>query len=61
MNICFEEVYTALANLIPCALRELVKGSYMDAPGKSSGRWKQGIHAGCGAACVDELMKTEQA
>lgn len=33
----------------------------MDAPGKSRGRWKQGIHAGCGAACVDELMKTEQA
>ena len=30
MNICFEKVYTtALANLIPCALRELVKGIWM--------------------------------
>ena len=61
MNICYKEVYTAPANLIPCALRELVKGIYMDASGKSSGQRKQGIRAECDAACVNELMQTEQA
>lgn len=56
--------YTTLTELTPYALRELVKAIYVEAPDKSSGKRKQGIHVEydlVGFIPVDELMKAEQA
>ena len=56
--------YTDLTELTPYALRELVKAVYVEAPDKSSGTRKQGIHIEydlVGYIPVDELIKAEQA
>lgn len=56
--------YTTLTELTPYALRELVKAVYVEAPDKSSGKRKQGIHVEydlVGFIPVEELMKAEQA
>ncbi len=56
--------YTTLTELTPYALRELVRAVYVEAPDKSSGKRKQGIHVEydlVGFIPVDELMKAEQA
>lgn len=56
--------YTTLMELTPYALRELVKAVYVEAPDKSSGKRKQGIHVEydlVGFIPVGELMKAEQA
>ncbi len=56
--------YTTLTELTPYALRELVKGIYVEAPDKSSGKRKQKVHIEydlVGFIPVDELMKEEQA
>lgn len=49
--------------LTPYALRELVKGIYVEAPDKSSGKRKQKAHIEydlVGFIPVDELMKAEK-
>lgn len=56
--------YTTFKELTPYALRELVKGIYVEAPDKSSGKRKQKAHIEydlVGYIPVDELMKAEQA
>lgn len=56
--------YTDLTELMPYALRELVKAVYVEAPDKSSGKRKQRIHIEydlVGYIPVDELIKAEQA
>ncbi len=56
--------YTDLTELTPYALRELVKAVYVEAPDKSSGKRKQGVHIEydlVGYIPVDELIKAEQA
>ena len=58
-----EEKYTTLKELTPYALRELVKGIYVEAPDKSSGKRKQKAHIEydlVGFIPVDELMKAEK-
>lgn len=55
--------YTTLKELTPYALRELVKGIYVEAPDKSSGKRKQKAHIEydlVGFIPVDELMKAEK-
>ena len=52
-----------LTELTPYALRELVKGIYVEAPDKSSGKRKQKIHISydlIGFIPVDVLLKAEQ-
>ena len=56
--------YKDLDELTPYALRELVKGVYIEAPDKSSGKRRQGIRISydlVGFIPVDELMKEETA
>lgn len=56
--------YTALTELTPYALRELVKAVYVETPDKSSGKRKQKVHIEydlVGYIPVDELIKAEQA
>lgn len=56
--------YITLKEFTPYAFRELVKGIYVEAPDKSSGKRKQKTHIGydlVGYIPVDELMKAEQA
>ena len=56
--------YTALTELTPYALRELVKAVYVETPDKSSGKRKQKVHIEydlVGYIPVDELLKAEQA
>lgn len=56
--------YTTFKELTPYALREIVKGIYVEAPDKSSGKRKQKAHIEydlVGYIPVDELMKAEQA
>ena len=53
-----------LTELTPYALRELVKGIYVEAPDKSSGKRRQKVHIEydlVGYIPVDELLKAEQA
>lgn len=55
---------SALTELTPYALRELVKAVYVDAPDKSSGKRRQKVHIEydlVGYIPVDELLKAEQA
>ena len=55
--------YTTLKELTPYALRELVKGIYVESPDKSSGKRKQKAHIEydlVGFIPVDELMKAEK-
>ncbi|WP_343256317.1 recombinase family protein [Ligaoa zhengdingensis] len=55
--------YTTLNELTPYALRELVKGIYVEAPDKSSGKRKQKAHIEydlVGYIPVNELMKAEK-
>ena len=55
--------YTTLKELTPYALRELVKGIYVEAPDKSSGKRKQKAHIEydlVGFIPVDVLMKAEK-
>jgi len=56
--------YAELQELTPYALRELVKAVYVEAPDKSSGKRRQGIHI-CydlvGFIPLDTLMKRETA
>ncbi len=55
--------YTTLTELTPYALRELVKGIYVEAPDKSSGKRKQKAHIEydlVGFIPVDELMKAKK-
>lgn len=55
--------YTTLTELTPYALRERVKGIYVEAPDKSSGKRKQKAHIEydlVGFIPVDELMKAEK-
>ena len=55
--------YTTLKELTPYALRELVKGIYVEAPDKSSGKRKQKAHIEydlVGFIPVDKLMKAEK-
>ena len=57
-------IYTALTELTPYALRELVKAVYVEAPDKSSGKRKQRVNIEydlVGYIPVDELIKAEQA
>ena len=56
--------YEDLDELTPYALRELVKGVYIEAPNKSSGKRRQNIRISydlVGFIPVDELMKQETA
>ncbi|HXK77407.1 MAG TPA: recombinase family protein [Oscillospiraceae bacterium] len=56
--------YADVKELTPYALRELVKAIYIEAPDKSSGKRKQGIHIAydlVGFIPLDELMKQETA
>ena len=56
--------YEDLHEMTPYALRELVKGIYIKAPDKSSGKRRQGIRISydlVGFIPVDELMKQETA
>ena len=56
--------YEDLLEMTPYALRELVKGIYIEAPDKSSGKRRQGIRISydlVGFIPVDELMKQETA
>jgi tnpX site-specific recombinase len=56
--------YITIKEFTPYALRELVKGIYVEASDKSSGKRKQKTHIGydlVGYIPVDELMKAEQA
>ena len=56
--------YTTLKELTPYALRELVKGTYVEAPDKSSGKRRQKVHIEydlVGYIPVDELLKAEHA
>ena len=56
--------YEDLQEMTPYALRELVKGIYIEAPDKSSGKRRQGIRISydlVGFIPVDELMKQETA
>ena len=56
--------YEDLDELIPYALRELVKAIYIEAPDKSSGKWYQGIRISydlVGFIPVEELLKQETA
>ena len=53
-----------LTKLTPYALRELVKGIYVEAPDKSSGKRRQSIHIeydGIGFIPLEELAKKETA
>ena len=55
--------YTTLTELTPYALRELVKGIYVEAPDKSSGKRKQKAHIEydlVGFIPVDDLMKSRK-
>lgn len=56
--------YAEIRELTPYALRELVKGIYIEAPDKSSGRRRQGIRIAydlVGFIPLNELMKEETA
>lgn len=56
--------YEDLQEMTPYALRELVKGIYIEAPDKSSGKRRQGIRISydlVGFIPVEELMKQETA
>ena len=56
--------YEDLQELTPCALRELVKAIYIEAPDKSSGKRHQGIRISydlVGFIPVEELLKQETA
>lgn len=56
--------YKDLDELTPYALRELVKGVYIEAPDKSSGKWRQNIRISydlVGFIPLNELMKEETA
>ena len=56
--------YEDLQEMTPYTLRELVKGIYIEAPDKSSGKRRQGIRISydlVGFIPVDELMKQETA
>ena len=56
--------YEDLQEMTPYALRELVKGIYIEAPDKSSGKRRQGIRISydlVGFSPVEELMKQETA
>ena len=56
--------YSNLRELTPYALRELVKAIHVEAPDKSSGKRRQGIHISydlVGFIPLDELMKQETA
>ena len=55
---------SALTELTPYILRELVKAVYVDAPDKSSGKRRQRVHIEydlVGYISADELLKAEQA
>ena len=55
---------STLTELTPYALRELVKGIYVEAPDKSSGKRHQGIRISydlVGFIPVEELLKQETA
>ena len=56
--------YEDLQEMTPYAMRELVKGIYIEAPDKSSGKRRQGIRISydlVGFIPVEELMKQETA
>ena len=56
--------YEDLQEMTPYALRELVKGIYIEVPDKSSGKRRQGIRISydlVGFIPVEELMKQETA
>ena len=56
--------YEDLQEMTPYALRELVKGIYIEAPDKSSGKRRQGIRISydlVGFIPVEELLKQETA
>ncbi len=56
--------YEDLQEMTPCALRELVKGIYIEAPDKSSGKRRQGVRISydlVGFVPVEELLKQETA
>ena len=56
--------YEDLQEMTPYALRELVKGIYIEAPDKSSGKRRQGIRISydlVGFVPVEELLKQETA
>ena len=56
--------YEDLQEMTPYALRELVKGIYIEAPDKSSGKRRQGIRISydlVGFIPVEELIKQETA
>ncbi len=56
--------YVGIETLDPYALRELVQAIYVEAPDKSSGKRRQGIHSkydAMGFILLDELMKRETA
>ena len=56
--------YEDLQEMTPYALRELVKGIYIEAPDKSSGKRRQGIRISydlVGFIPVKELLKQETA
>ncbi len=56
--------YADLRELTPYALRELVKAIYVEAPDKSSGKRRQGIHISydlVGFIPLDTLMARETA
>lgn len=56
--------YEDLQEMTPYALRELVKGIYIEAPDKSSGKRRQGVRISydlVGFIPVEELLKQETA
>ena len=56
--------YEDLQEMTPYALRELVKGIYIEAPDKSSGKRRQGVRISydlVGFVTVEELLKQETA
>ena len=56
--------YEDLQEMTPYALRELVKGIYIEAPDKSSGKRRQGVRSSydlVGFSPVEELLKQETA
>lgn len=56
--------YEDLQEMTPYALRELVKGIYIEAPDKSSGKRRQGVRISydlVGFVPVEELLKQETA
>ena len=56
--------YEDLQEMTPYALRELVKGIYIEAPDKGSGKRRQGVRISydlVGFVPVEELLKQETA